>query len=61
MRETPDKVARQGDSQCRNRLWIMPFGPDASARAVGSPAAFSGQVVGHGRPGLRGKKGTFRP
>ena len=32
----------------------MPFGPDGPA--VGSRAAFSGPVVGHGRSGRRGEK-----
>ena len=42
------------DTQGSDGVGIMPFGPDGPA--VGSRAAFSGPVVGHGRSGRRGEK-----
>ena len=60
MRQLPEQLAGEGNSQRGDRARIMSFGADAANLAGGSPAAAPGLIVQDGRRGLRGKNGSAR-
>ena len=61
LRKLPEQLSGKHDSQCGNRIWIMPFGANAASPAGGSLAPARGQGVQGGRRGRRGKNGSARP
>src|SRR5215467_4780868 len=61
LRKLPKQWPGKHNSQCGNRIWIMPFGANAVIPAGGSLAPARGQGVQDGRLGRRGKNGSARP
>lgn len=59
MRQLPKQQARQNDTQCRDRVRIMPLGAYSASLAAESPVTIWRRVIQHGRRGLRGKTATL--
>jgi hypothetical protein len=61
LRELPEQLPGQDDSQCCNRMGIMPLGANAAIPAGGRLVPARGQRIPDGRRGQRGKNGSARP